>query len=148
MLCCVHCTTVHNSEEPSANILILDPSHKCFQYNLISSGKSQVSNVPSWRKFKKLSIFCVTHRPLPSRASNEGSRRLREVLQSRRRPLLVLVRGFNQVKALVGIFSVIVKLRVIFEKVRLKLYSPGSASHSHQPHPPSKLLTLPRFRFR
>ena len=107
MLCCVHCTTVHNSEEPSANILILDPSHKCFQYNLISSGKSQVSNVPSWRKFKKLSIFCVTHRPLPSRASNEGSRRLREVLQSRRRPLLVLVRGFNQVKALVGIFSVI-----------------------------------------
>ena len=34
----------------------------------------------------------------------------------------VLVGTFNQEKALVGAFSVIVKLRVIFGNLRLKLY--------------------------
>ena len=57
-----------------------------------------------------------------SRASNI-------VLPSRRRPLLdplplldpSVVGAFNQEKALVGVFSVIVKLRVIFANVCLKL---------------------------
>ena len=70
-----------------------------------------------------------------TRASNECSRRFHEVSQSRRRPSLVETpsstfststvlnsRRFNQEKALVGTFSVIVKLQFIFAKVRLKLW--------------------------
>ena len=85
-----------------------------------------------------------------STASNEPSRRLREVLQSRRRHsagwtllryyakqalnpdakvrsfnsvlnVKALVGAFNQENALVGAYSVIVKLRVIFGNLRLKL---------------------------
>ena len=51
-----------------------------------------------------------------SRASNEPSRRLREVLKTWRRPLLglkckrvVVVGAFNREKALIGAFAVIVK---------------------------------------
>ena len=68
-------------------------------------------------------------RPPSTRASNKHSRRLREVLQSRRRPLLLgpfpgwtrlLPRGLVGARGLVGVFSVMVKLC-------LKLYCPLTA---------------------
>ena len=59
-----------------------------------------------------------------------------------------LVGAFNEEKALVGAFSVIVKLRVIFENLRLKLaahlsQAEGKADPSLQVQVPSEAESVP-----
>ena len=111
------------------------------------SVKTKCSQAFNASSYLKIIAFCFGYLSLGSRgvrtlgrvvrtrASNECSRRFHEVSQSRRRPSLVETptstfststvlnrRRFNQEKVLVGTFSLIVKLQLIFAKDRLKLW--------------------------
>ena len=53
-----------------------------------------------------------------------------------------LVGTFNQEKALVGAFSMIVKLSVIFAKVRLKLYYTDGVEYRMEPETSDQCMSM------